>query len=544
MTRLILAVCLSLAVQHVLAQAQVTSQSETEQTSLDIRPIDTVGLSSGLKWAETITAEELRVHAYILASDSLQGRETGTEGQYKAAKYLAQEMSKLGLPRVGNEYSYEQRIAFERSSWDMVRFSIAGKSYRHLRDFYGFPAEANDVASDYSEVMFLGYGIETEGYSDFKNAGDLRGKVVIILDGEPFDKKGISQVTGTADTSNWSRELSLKRAAAAQRGVEVLLVVKSEIQAEIAEVRSKIIDNSLKLGDPNKVANTTLPTVLHISPKLFRELIGKNTKQVIKARKRMAKKGVSKSTPLPTQLDLELKPRKFVLTGSNVLGYIRGRDPKLADEIVVVSAHYDHLGMRNDNVFNGADDNASGTSTVLEITQALAAAAAKGEGPRRSVLTLFVSGEEKGLLGSEFYAANPVFPLANTVADINIDMIGRYDEEHADSSAYIYVIGAGRISPDLDATTRAINDQYAKLELDYTFDALDDPNRFYYRSDHYNFAKNGVPSVFFFSGVHEDYHRITDTPDKLDYNKMEIVGRNAFLIAWNLANRDGKLNRK
>jgi len=536
MSRSLLVIGLTFAAQLVLAQA--------ESSSPTIRPVDTVGLSTGLKWAETITAEELRKHAYILASDSLQGRETGTEGQYKAANYLSKEMAKLGLPRIGNEYSYQQRIAFERSSWDMARLSINGKAYRHLRDFYGFPSEANEVEANLDEVVFLGYGIDTEAYSDYKNAGDLQGKTVVILDGEPFGKKGISQVTGSADTSLWSSQLSLKQAAAAQRGIEVLMIVEPDIQKDIARDRNKIIDNSLKLSDPNKQGKTTQSTVLHISPKLFRDIIGEETKKVVKARKKMAKKGTSTAVVLTTQLDLALEPRNFVLNGSNVLGYIRGNDPTLADEVVVVSAHYDHLGMRKDDVFNGADDNASGTSTVLEITQALAAAAAKGEGPRRSVLTLFVSGEEKGLLGSEFYAANPVFPMENTVADINIDMIGRYDKAHADSSAYIYVIGAGRISPDLDAVTRAMNDQYAKLDLDYTFDAEDDPNRFYYRSDHYNFAKNGVPSVFFFSGVHEDYHRTTDTPDKLDYKKMELVGRNAFLIAWNLANRDGKLNRK
>ncbi len=535
MIRLIFIVVLGFLGQEVLAQADVKQIAP--------RPIDTLGFGSGLKWAETITASELSKHAHILASDSLQGRETGTEGQVKAANYLSQEMAKLGLPRIGNEFSYQQRIAFERSSWNKVRFSVAGKAYKHLRDFYGFPSEASDVETDVSEVIFLGYGIDSETYSDFESAGDLRGKVAVVLAGEPFSKKGISQVSGTVDTSKWSSELSLKRIAAAQRGVEVLMVVEPNIQRKIADVRSKIIDNSLKLADPNKQQTTALPTVLHISPKLFRDLIGSETKTVVKARKRMAKKGISKATVLSPQLELDLKPRNFFLNGSNVLGYIRGSDPTLADEIVVISAHYDHLGKRKDDVFNGADDNASGTSTVLEISQAMAAAAAKGEGPRRSVLTLFVSGEEKGLLGSEYYAANPIFPMENTIADINIDMIGRYDEAHADSSAYIYVIGAGRISPDLDAVTRAMNDQYAKLDLDYTFDAEDDPNRFYYRSDHYNFAKNGVPSVFFFSGVHEDYHRITDTPDKLDYNKMELVGRHAFLIAWNLANRDGELNR-
>lgn len=536
MNRLIYVVLLSLVGQIVLAQA------ETEQ--IVTRPIDTMGLSTGKKWAETITAAELRTHAFVLASDSLQGRETGTAGQIMAANYLSEEMAKLNLPRIVNNDSYEQKIAFERSSWDKVRFSITGTAYKHLRDFYGFPSEASEFESDMADVVFLGYGIDTDKYSDYKDAGDLRGKVIVVLAGEPFGKKGISQVTGTADTSDWSSELSLKRIAAQKRGVAVLMVVEPELQRQIAQVRNKIIDNSLKLADPNKAERSDLPTVLHISPKVFRDLIGKDTKQVVKVRKRMAKKGVSKPTLLNPMLELELKPRNFFLDGSNVLGYIRGSDPQLADEVVVISAHYDHLGKRNDDVFNGADDNASGTSTVLEISQAMASAAANGEGPRRSVLTLFVSGEEKGLLGSEFYAANPIFPMENTVADINIDMIGRYDEAHADSSAYIYVIGAGRISPDLDAVTRSMNDQYAKLDLDYTFDADDDPNRFYYRSDHYNFAKNGVPSVFFFSGVHPDYHRTTDTPDKLDYDKMELVGRNAFLIAWNLANRDGDLNRK
>jgi len=273
-------------------------------------------------------------------------------------------------------------------------------------------------------------------------------------------------------------------------------------------------------------------------------LVGNRRRAVVRARKRMAKRGRSQAVTLPAELRTELQPLNYSLTGSNVLGYIRGRDAELADELIVVSAHYDHLGQRGERVFNGADDNASGTSTVLEIAEAFAAAQRAGMGPRRSVLALLVSGEEKGLLGSEFYAAHPVFPLEQTIADINIDMIGRYDEAHADSSAYIYVIGAGRISPDLDSVTRAMNAAYSKYELDYTFDAEDDPNRFYYRSDHYNFAKNGVPSVFFFSGVHEDYHRPTDTPDKLDYEKMSIVGRHAFLIAWNLANREAALNRK
>ena len=514
-------------------------------TALAQRALDTFGLHSGLLWAETITADELREHAFVLASDSLQGRETGTAGQRLAAQYLALQMDMLGLPKVGADYSYEQPIAFEKSSWDRIRLSVDGDEFRHLRDYYAFPAQNGVFDTVTTDVVFLGYGIdEAGGYSDYRDAGDVRGKVAVVLSGEPFGKTGRSAVTGTADTSAWSRELSLKRAAATAAGLDLLLVVEPNIQRAIAQNRARIIDNSLKLSEPGTKTVARGTGVVHVSPKVFDALAGKRRKAVIKARKRMAKKGRSAPVALDSELDIDLQPLHYTLDGSNVLGYIRGSDPALADEVVVVSAHYDHLGARGERVFNGADDNASGTSTVLEIAEALAAAQRAGQGPRRSVLCLLVSGEEKGLLGSEYYAANPVFPLENTVADINIDMIGRYDEAHADSSAYIYVIGAGRISPDLDSVTRAMNDAYARYELDYTYDAADDPNRFYYRSDHYNFAKNGVPSVFFFSGVHADYHRPTDTPDKLDYDKMAIVGRHAFLIAWNLANRPEGLNRK
>ena len=508
------------------------------------RPIDTFGLAQAIPFAETITPDELRAHAYILASDSLQGRETGTEGMTLAARYLGQQFAELGLPRIGEDYSYSQAIAFERASWDRVRMSVNSEAYRHLRSFYAFPAEAEAMTVTTDDVVFLGYGIDADSYSDYADAGDLTGRIGIVLAGEPFSRKGVSQVTGTADTSEWSRQLSLKQAAAAAAGLQALLVVEPNIQAGIAANRARIVDNSMRVAKTGQSASAKTVTTLHVSPKVLRELADDERKAVVKARKRMAKRGRSRAVELPGTLSLELEPRVTKLRGENILGYFRGADPEVADEVIVISAHYDHLGKRADAVFNGADDNASGTSTVLEIADAFQQAYKAGIAPRRSVLCLLVSGEEKGLLGSEFYAANPVFPLENTIADINIDMIGRYDEAHSDSSAYIYVIGAGRISPDLDAVTRAMSAEYSGLALDYTFDAPDDPNRFYYRSDHYNFAKNGIPSVFFFSGVHEDYHQPTDTPDKLDYEKMATVGKQAFVTAWNLANREGELNRK
>ncbi len=508
-----------------------------------IRPADTAGLARGIVWAETITPNELREHAFVLASDSMQGRETGTLGQRRAATYLGRSFAALGLPPVGPDSTLFQRIAFERATWGRVRMSVNGVEFRHLRDFYSFPGGSYPLDTAVANVVYLGYGIDAEGYSDYRQAGDLTGRVGIVVEGEPFGKKGKSLLTGTKDTSAYAN-IAHKREVAAARGLAALLVVEPSIQRGIAKNRARILDSSLRvLGPDTEDTSSARLNVLYVSPNVLTALVGKRRRAVVKARKRGVRKGGVRPVELPDSLKLELEPVNSRLEGVNVLGYIRGGDPELADELVVMSAHYDHLGARGETVFYGADDNASGTSTVLECAEAFAAAARAGQAPRRSVLCLLVSGEEKGLLGSAYYAEHPVFPLDATVADVNIDMIGRYDEAHADSNAYTYVIGAGRISPDLDSVNRAVNDAYAKLELDYTFEAEDDPNRFYYRSDHYNFARNGVPSVFYFSGVHEDYHQPSDTPDKLDFGKMARVGRHAFLVAWTLANRDDRLGR-
>ena len=226
------------------------------------------------------------------------------------------------------------------------------------------------------------------------------------------------------------------------------------------------------------------------------------------------------------------------LQSSNVLGLLEGTD--LKDEYGFITAHYDHLGKRGDDIYFGADDNASGTSAVLEIAQAMALAKAKGDGPRRSVLCMLMTGEEKGLLGSQYYSEHPVFPLENTVADVNIDMIGRIDTFHTRPN-YTYVIGSNRLSTELHQINEDMNKQYTHLDLDYKYNADNDPNRFYYRSDHYNFAKKGIPAIFYFSGVHADYHRPTDTPDKIMFDKARTIAQLAFYTAWELANRDQRI---
>lgn len=223
----------------------------------------------------------------------------------------------------------------------------------------------------------------------------------------------------------------------------------------------------------------------------------------------------------------------------NIIAFIEGSE--FPEEVVVVSAHYDHVGIKNGEVYNGADDDGSGTVAVMEIAQAFQLAKKEGFAPKRSILILHVTGEEYGLHGSRYYAENPVFPLKKTVADVNIDMIGRHDKFHEDNSDYVYIIGSDYLSTDLYTICEEVNSKYTKIALDYKYNDKKDPNRFYYRSDHYNFAKNGIPSVFLFSGTHPDYHKPGDDVEKIEFNALEKRARLAFVIAWEIANRDKRI---
>lgn len=224
----------------------------------------------------------------------------------------------------------------------------------------------------------------------------------------------------------------------------------------------------------------------------------------------------------------------------NVVAFIEGSEKP--DEIVVISAHLDHEGVKNGLVYNGADDDGSGTVAMLEIAEAFQMAAKAGKGPKRSILFLHVTGEEKGLLGSKYYTdVDPIFPLANTVCDLNIDMIGRIDSRHKADPNYVYLIGSDKLSTELHTISEAINEKYTNINLDYKYNDENDPNRFYYRSDHYNFVKNNVPIIFYFNGTHVDYHKPTDTPDKINYELLENRARLVFHTAWEVANKETRI---
>lgn len=223
---------------------------------------------------------------------------------------------------------------------------------------------------------------------------------------------------------------------------------------------------------------------------------------------------------------------------NNVVAYMPGTDKK--DEVIVLSAHLDHLGVHNGDIYNGADDDGSGTIAIMNIAKAFKEAADKGIKPRRTIVFLHVTGEEKGLYGSKFYADNALFPIKNTITNLNIDMIGRVDDEHLNDEDYLYLIGAEMLSKELKQISEEVNNKHFKMNFDYRFDAPNDPNRFYYRSDHYNFAKNNIPVIFYFNGTHDDYHKKTDTPDKINYPLLTQRTKLIFATAWTLANRENK----
>jgi hypothetical protein len=223
----------------------------------------------------------------------------------------------------------------------------------------------------------------------------------------------------------------------------------------------------------------------------------------------------------------------------NVVAYIKGSE--FPEEVLIISAHLDHLGTKDENIYNGADDNGSGTAALLEIAEAFKLAESNGIGPKRSIMFLHFTGEEQSLEGSRYYVTHPIFPLDKTIANLNIDMIGRSDSTHESNNNYIYLIGSDRLSTELHYISEAANDKFTNLDLDYKYNDMDDSNNYYSRSDHYNFAERNIPVIFYFSGTHDDYHQPTDTADKLNYSLLEKRTKLIFTTAWYLANCENRI---
>jgi Zn-dependent M28 family amino/carboxypeptidase len=244
----------------------------------------------------------------------------------------------------------------------------------------------------------------------------------------------------------------------------------------------------------------------------------------------------------PGKINFKVVMKTSILESENVLGYLEGTDKK--DELVIITAHYDHVGIgegEGDVIYNGADDDGSGTVAVMELAEAFAEAKRNGKGPRRSMLFMTVTAEELGLFGSEYYVTHPVYPLAKTVANLNIDMIGRSDNQYEGKSDYVYVIGSDKLSKELHTINEQANQQHTKLVFDYTYNDEAHPDRLYYRSDHWNFAKNNIPIIFYFDGIHNDYHQVTDEVSKINFDILAKRTKLVFHTAWEIANREKRL---
>jgi len=491
-------------------------------------------------FADDIKAETLEQHLEVLASDEYEGRETGEKGQKLSAEYLANFYKALGLPPVKKDSSYYQTIPLVIEKWGDVSITANEKSFTFLEDFYAFGRTTEAFEFKAKQVVFGGYGIKDEVYNDYKNI-DVKNKIVVVLAGEPTLKNGNFVVGNSKEASKWSGNWRSKIETAKSEGAKALLVVRNDIETQIERNHHSITSTSMKLvEDSNNKKSRYIPT-FYISKTMAESLL---PVKFAKLQRKQVKKAAKKKTlakAVKSNVSINVAKETIKVEGENVFGYIEGSD--LKDELIVLTAHYDHLGVHDGKTFNGADDNGTGTVALMEIAESFVKAKEQGHGPRRSILIFNNAAEEKGLLGSKHYTNFPLFPLEKTVACLNIDMIGRLDPAHEakKDTNYVYVIGTDFLSTDLHKINERANRAFAKLNLDYAYNTYDDPNRFYYRSDHYNFVQKGIPSIFYFSGVHKDYHKHTDTEDKIVYPKVESITKLVFHTAWELANRDERI---
>ncbi|RAV30616.1 M28 family metallopeptidase [Sinomicrobium soli] len=479
-------------------------------------------------YAGTITREELKDHLYTYASDEFEGRETGKPGQKKAVEYLKKHYVDLGIPAAQGNGDYFQKVPLIISTMPEGTASVSGQQFQIGEDLVALQAPARkEYTAD--EIVYAGYGIDTPEYSDFDGI-DVQDKIIVIAVGEPKNDDGTYVISGTATPSKWSDlKISLpdRLDIADKKGAKGVLIFDGSLytmilqQYNFMKTRSAGGRMQLDAEEDNDFFYA------FVSP----EMAGAIAPDL---------ENMESGAAVKTDFRITFTSESEHIDSENVVAYIKGSEKP--EEYVVISSHLDHIGVNDDGqINNGADDDGSGTVAMLEIAQAFKKAADDGNGPKRSVVFLHVTGEEKGLLGSDYYTRKPVFPLENTVTDLNIDMIGRIDPKREGDRNYVYLIGSDKLSTELHNLSEEVNKKYCNIELDYTFNDDNDPNRFYYRSDHYNFAKNNIPVIFYFNGTHDDYHQPGDTPDKINYDLLENRARLVFHTAWEVANRDKRL---
>lgn len=488
------------------------------------------------KFANTINTENARKHLSVLSADEYEGRETGKEGQKKAAKYIAEYFKSIGLSPV-KDNEYIQHYPLLEITPQPSSLEINGVKYEFKKDFYSFSTGKSIKLSE-KGILFLGYGIEDSTYNDYKNI-DVKNKIVLVLGGEPMNEDSVSLITGTKKISAWSTNFRKKSEVARNKGVLAFITVNSNFEGAVHFLKNYLTSPSLVLESDSKKNERPKLLQLGISIRIANAIFALKKTSFDELKKKIYTEKNPVSFDIKTPVEFEEKTKVKSTGAENVLGMIQGS--QYPDEYIFVTAHYDHLGVLDGKVFNGADDNGSGTVGVMGIANAFIKAKEAGFVPKRSIVFMTVSGEEKGLLGSSYYTSHPIFPIANTVCDLNIDMIGRTDDRYKDTANYIYVIGSDKISTELHKINENANATYTKLKLNYSFNDPNDPNRFYYRSDHYNFAEKGIPIIFYFNGVHEDYHKETDEIQKINFDALTKRAQLVFYTAWEVANRKDRI---
>lgn len=497
----------------ILALALTAAGAYAQKKTPDPRP-----------YAATITESDLRSMLYIVAGAEMEGRETATAGQRKAAEYIEGRFKAIGLkPGFGD--SYQMPFPVYRDSMLAAGMTVDGRQLK-LNDEFQPVIQLNSTATQhFSEIVFVGHGIVDSAYDDYGDI-DVKGKAVLMLEGAPSSYRprqaGFMSPAGTF----------AKIRNAGMKGAVAVIVTGSNFP------RRTMTPTGAMYTDLFKTAQS--PNLFIVSEKTASLLAGASWKE-------WSEKGrKEKLTPkaLPTELTLDFQKKTEFMSSTNVLGVLEGSDKK--DEWLILTAHYDHLGRRGNTIYYGADDDGSGTVGVIEIAEAFAKAKADGKGPRRSILFMAVSGEEKGLWGSEYFSEKPTMPMEKVTANLNIDMIGRVDTERTkpDTLNYVYVVGDDKISTELKPVSESVNSRFTKLSLDYKFNDPNDTERIYFRSDHYNFARKGVPIIFYYDGMLKaDYHKPTDTPEKINYTLLAKRARLVFHTAWEMTNRDAMLKR-
>jgi len=491
---------------------------------------------------DTITPTELRMHLEFLSSPELGGRYTLSPNFAIAARYLAAHLEAYGFRGAGQNGSFLQTFEIAAAKPDAGKSALqitkagSARDY-HFGDFYMSAGGSNGEAE--GQIVFAGNGISSPAQKHDDYAGlDAKGKIVLIVPGIPAG----------VDASQLSEKEQGQGAAQAHGAVAVLTIPPQRL---LELMKNKSFQDRAAARETVRLARDSegkLPA-LTLGPTLAEELIaaiGLDLKSVYNA---LSNK--QRLQPRTTDLSARMTVAQHLTrtTTQNVAGILEGSDPKLKNEYVVFSAHYDHLKTGpSGEVFPGADDDGSGTTAVLAIAHAMSL-----EKPKRSVLVIFHAGEELGLLGSEYNADYaPAVPLEQIVVDLNIDMIGRsraagdkeLEDEHLSDANTVYLVGSNRISPELHQLSEETNSEFQKMKLNYYYNDPGNPERIYFRSDHWNYAKHGIPIIFYFDGIHVDYHRPTDTIDKIDFTKLTRITRLVFETGWRIANLDHRLTKK